>query len=115
MATDLYYTEQERAILQRVENERDRAQRDERETLRAYARLFGTEDGVRVLRDMERKAYVGKTTLVRPTPTAPVDMMETAYCEGMRAAILEIKARILRGQKNEEAPRKAVSDTAEEM
>ena len=65
---------------------------------RDYALVFTTDPGKRVLAHMQATAFYGKTILVQPTETSPVDPMMTMYNEGRRTKVLEVMAWIARGQ-----------------
>jgi|TARA_R100001443_G_scaffold76228_1_gene83687 cytidylate kinase len=55
-----------------------------------YKITFGTEQGERVLRDLENRCHMFRTTNVKG------DAHESAFMEGQRAAILFIKQMITR-------------------
>jgi len=50
-----------------------------------YKRLFTTEEGVEVLKDLETDCYLRSSTFSK-------DAMEMAYREGMRSMVLHIKS-----------------------
>lgn len=75
----------------------EQAQALRKALLSDYHATFMSEPGRRVLLDLERAAFVGRTTLERPAGQA-VDMLATVYNEGQRAAVLRIKARIAEAQ-----------------
>lgn len=58
------------------------------QVLRAYKRLFDTEDGKMVLEDLQNAHHIFKP-MVGP---GPVDPMHLAMCEGARNVILRIMA-----------------------
>ena len=58
------------------------------ELVRAYNRLFASEDGKRVLEDLSRACYESAVTFVNQNPTG------TAFNEGKRFVMLHIRRRI---------------------
>ena len=52
-------------------------------TLNAYRRLFSTDDGQMVLKDLMKSCFVNRTVIGR-------DATETYYNEGMRSTVLRI-------------------------
>jgi hypothetical protein len=80
-----------------------------------YALTFDSPHGQRVLTDIEYRSFVGKTTMTRPSPTEPIDPLETSYNEGMRAGALKIRSMYERGRaKPEPAPTKATPSLSED-
>jgi hypothetical protein len=89
------------------------AEREERTTLDAYFTAFTSEAGARVLLDLEKRFYVGRTTMTRPAPGLPVDPWETFGNERSRVVVLHIRAQIAKARHGfMPAPTHAVSSTA---
>jgi hypothetical protein len=82
------------------------------ERARRYARVFGGPDGRAILDELEAESFVDRTTMSRPAPAAPLDPLLMAYNEGLRAAVLRIRARVRRGQTPKPAKRRATSASA---
>lgn len=53
------------------------------ETINSYRRLFSTEDGQTVLKDLMRSCHYHSSTIGK-------DPQETAYNEGMRSVVMRI-------------------------
>lgn len=90
------------------------AEQEARATLEAYHATFTSADGLRVLLDLERQFYYGRTSLIKPQASLPVDAFATMYAEGQRAAVLHIKAQVAKAKlaKVEPTQTHAVSSTA---
>ena len=92
----------------------EKAQAALRDRNRLYERVFTTEDGADVLKHIESESFVHHTTLTRPTLTAAIDPIESAYREGMRAVPLRIRRYIELAKKPEpEVQTQAVSRSVE--
>lgn len=90
------------------------AEQEARATLEAYHATFTTADGLRVLLDLERRFFFGKTSIVRPASGAPIDPWESLLNEGSRLPVLHIKAQVAKAKlaKVEPTQTHAVSSTA---
>jgi hypothetical protein len=66
-------------------------QRDERRARTLdYHAVFTSAAGQRVLADLKRRNFWGKTTLAAPQPGAPIDGIQCAIHEGRRCVVLDI-------------------------
>ena len=67
----------------------------------AYFLTFGSESGKRVLKDIERRGYLYRTTLTAPHEDRPLDPAQTFANEGRRQLVIEIKAQVEQGGHSE--------------
>ncbi len=65
------------------------------ELARCYKRMALTEDGKKIVADLERYCGQNKSSVCRQAP----DPYQTVYCEGLRAAFLYIREKINRKEK----------------
>ncbi len=80
------------AEIQGQENEKKNA-----ELAQCYKRMALTEDGKKIMTDLERYCGQNKSSVCRQAP----DPYQTVYCEGMRAVFLYINEKINRKEKRE--------------
>lgn len=80
-----------------IEGEKQREDNEKKnvELARCYKRMALTEDGKKIMADMERYCGQNKSSVCRQAP----DALQTVYCEGLRAAFLYMKEKINRKEK----------------
>lgn len=79
---------------------------------RAYADTFSTPHGARVLEDLKRRGYVGRSTLTAPITGAPLDALHTAANEGRRGLVLELMALVELGRRGRPLEAQTAAHTA---
>ena len=83
-----------------IEGEQQREDNEKKnvELARCYKRMALTEDGKKIMADMERYCGQNKSSVCRQAP----DALQTVYCEGMRAAFLYMNEKINRKENENE-------------
>lgn len=66
-----------------------------KELAQCYKRMAKTDDGKKIMADLERYCGQNKSSVCRQAP----DYLQTLYCEGMRSVFLYINAKINRKEK----------------
>ncbi len=78
-----------------AEKQREENEKKNVELARCYKRMALTEDGKKIMADMERYCGQNKSSVCRQAP----DPNQTMYCEGLRAAYLYMNEKINRKEK----------------
>jgi len=81
------------AEVQRIENEKKNT-----ELANCYKRMSQTDDGKKIMPDLERYCGQNKSSVCRQSPNP----YQTSFCEGMRNVYLYINEKINRKEKKDD-------------
>lgn len=73
-------------------NERMNKMKEHLARVQTYKKLFASEEGQEVLKDLRKFCFVDASTMSRGNPGVPYDALDLALREGQRNVFLRIRA-----------------------